>query len=136
MTTAVVESLRELGVKKLAVGTAYSDPVNQVLHKYLTDSGFQVLAMQGLQKTDASEINFITSDIPYRLAREVYSQAPEADGIFISCGRLRGLDFIDRLENEIGKPVTNSNQAAVRAALKLVDAWQPVQGYGRLLAMA
>ena len=136
MITAVVDALVELGVKKVVVGTAYSDPVNQVLHKFLTDSGFQVLALKGLQKTDASEINLITSDIPYNLAKEVYSQAPEADGIFISCGRLRGLDFIDRLEQEIGKPVTNSNQAAVRAVLKLAGVWEPVEGYGRLLEMA
>ena len=135
-TVDPVDSLVELGVKKVVVGTAYSDPVNQVLHKFLTDSGFQVLALKGLQKTDASEINLITSDIPYNLAKEVYSQAPEADGIFISCGRLRGLDFIDRLEQEIGKPVTNSTQPAVRAALKLAGVWEPVEGYGRLLEMA
>ena len=70
------------------------------------------------------------------MVEEVYNLAPEADGIFISCGAMRGLDIIDRLEKETGKPVTTSNQAAVRAILKLAGVWQPVQGYGRLLEMA
>lgn len=136
MTTAVVDALGELGIRRVVVGTAYSEPVNQILHKFLTDSGFQVLALKGLQKTDAAEITRITTDVPYNLGREVYSQAPEADGIFISCGAMRGLDIIDRLEKDTGKPVTTSNQAAVRAVLKLAGVWQPVQGYGRLLEMA
>ncbi|MDO8691517.1 MAG: aspartate/glutamate racemase family protein [Dehalococcoidia bacterium] len=136
MATAVVEALGELGIRKVAVGTAYGDPVNEILHKFLTDSGFQVLALKGLQKTDAAEIKLLTSETPYQLAREVYGLAPEADGVLVSCGLLRSMDFIDRLEREIGKPVTTSNQAAVRAVLKLAGVWQPVEGYGRLLEMA
>lgn len=136
MATAVVDSLGELGIGKLAVATAYSEPVNQILQKFLTDSGVQVVALKGLGKTVPAEIGRLTSDVPYELAKEVYNQAPQADGIFVSCGNMRGLDFIDRLEQEIGKPVTTSNQAAVRAALKLAGVWQPVHGYGRLLEMA
>lgn len=136
MATAVVNSMGELGIRKVAVGTAYSDPVNQILQKFLNDSGFRVLALKGLQKTDATEIKLLTPDIPYKLAKEVNAQAPDADGIFISCALLRSLDFIDRLEKEIGKPVTTSNQSAVRAVLKLAGVWQPVEGYGRLLEMA
>jgi len=136
MATAVVDSLRELAIRKVAVATAYSEPVNQVLQKFLTDSGFQVPGLKGLNKTRPADIGALTSDIPYELAKEVYSEAPEADGIFVSCGNMRGLDFIDRLEQEIGKPVTTSNQAAVRAVLKLAGVWEPVEGYGRLLEMA
>src|SRR5215510_10860390 len=47
MSSAVVEGLRALGAKKIGVSTAYADVVNGRLRDFLTDSGFEVQALEG-----------------------------------------------------------------------------------------
>ena len=37
-----------MGVRRVAVGTAYIDEVNRRLHQFLTDSDFEVLVLEGL----------------------------------------------------------------------------------------
>ena len=50
MSTAIVEGLRSLGAKKIAVSTAYADEVNGRLRAFLTASGFDVLALEGFDR--------------------------------------------------------------------------------------
>jgi maleate cis-trans isomerase len=42
----------------------------------------------------------------------------EADGYFLSCTNTTQIDAIATLEAELGKPVINSNQATIWAAMK------------------
>lgn len=46
MSTAVIEGLRSVGGKRLAVATAYDDVVNQRLRTFLQEEGFEVLAIR------------------------------------------------------------------------------------------
>ncbi len=69
----------------------------------------------------------------YNLAKEVYQEAPEVDGIYISCARIPTVDAIELLEEETGKPVFTSVQSVVWAALKALNL-KANKGYGRLLA--
>src|SRR5207253_280708 len=48
MSTGVVDGLRAMGVRRVAVGTAYIEEVNARLRQFLVDSGFDVLAVEGL----------------------------------------------------------------------------------------
>src|SRR5207344_2626163 len=48
MSTGVVDGLRAMGVHRVAVGTAYIEEVNARLRQFLVDSGFEVLALEGL----------------------------------------------------------------------------------------
>ncbi len=54
--------------------------------------------------------------------------------VFISCTNLASLGVIQRLEDELGKPVITSNQACFWACLRRLGLRDPVQGYGRLLS--
>ena len=47
MTEAVVDGLRSVGAKRVAVATAYSDLVNDRLADFLKRSGCEVLSMKG-----------------------------------------------------------------------------------------
>ncbi|MEX2036429.1 MAG: aspartate/glutamate racemase family protein, partial [Xanthobacteraceae bacterium] len=47
MSEAVVDGLRSVGAKRIAVATAYSDLVNERLADFLRPSGFEVLALEG-----------------------------------------------------------------------------------------
>ena len=47
MTEAVVDGLRSVGAKRIAVATAYADEVNNRLADFLRMSGFEVLSLEG-----------------------------------------------------------------------------------------
>ena len=136
MTEAVVDGLRSVGAKRIAVATAYADEVNNRLADFLRRSGFEVLALQGFglfgfgEPGNKSEADIIA------LGSKVCAQAPEAEGLLISCGGLRTLGVAEPLEDRHGIPVVSSTQAAFWAALRLVGESGHVAGRGRLLAQA
>ena len=133
MSTAVVEGLRAMGSRKIGVCTAYADEVNGRLRRFLTDSGFEVLALEGFglegfgAPAQKSEADIVT------LAGGVCAEAPAAEGLLISCGGLRTLDVGKTIEEKYGVPVVSSMPAALWAALRLVGESGRVPGYGRLL---
>jgi arylmalonate decarboxylase len=47
MSQAVVDGLRQLGARRIAVATAYADDVNNRLAAFLKAVGFEVLALEG-----------------------------------------------------------------------------------------
>ena len=135
MSTGVVEGLRTLGVRRVAVGTAYIDEVNRRLRQFLTDSGFEVLVLEGLGLEGFGAPSQVTEEDVLALGQRVFGAAPDADGILISCGGLRTLDITPRLEEACGVPVVSSRPAAAWAAVRLVGHSGHAPGYGRLLAL-
>lgn len=132
---AVVAALRALGVKRIAVGTPYIDYVNQREKEFLEQYGFDVVCIEGLDlghtQEERRDIGRVPPQVAYRLARDIDRQ--DADAIFLSCTNLATIDMIERIEEELGKPVVTSNQATLWACLRLLRLSSGVNGYGRLL---
>ena len=140
MSEAVIEGLREVGAKEIAVATAYNDVVNDRLRGFLTEEGFRVRAIKGFgisefggpagRKTEAEIIE---------LGREVVADAKagggKAEGLLVSCGGLRTLGVAEPLEADPGVPVVASTPAAFRYAVRLAGHDGRYSGHGRLLAM-
>jgi arylmalonate decarboxylase len=136
MSQAIVDGLRAVGAKRVAVATAYSDVVNQRLKELLVASGLDVLALECFNILEfggpgkKSEADIIA------LSGQAVANAPGAEAILISCGGLRTLGVAKPLEDRHGLPVVSSTQAAFWAALRLVGADSHVAGRGRLLAQS
>ena len=113
-STAICEALRYLGVKSVAIASPYPERTNELLSKYLVDSGFKVVSQKGL---DVECPAFLPPETAYKLAIDVNCQ--EADGILISCTNFRSLEVIEKIENAIGKPVVSSNSASSWKLFKL-----------------
>lgn len=126
---AVVEALKELGVRRVAVATPYIDEINRLEQRFLEECGFEVAAIKGLSLRKNTEIGVVCGDRVVELARGV---AGDAEGVFISCTNLPTIGVIERLERELDKPVVTSNQASMWMALKVLGLG-PVSGYGVLL---
>ncbi|MFQ5915325.1 MAG: aspartate/glutamate racemase family protein [Nitrospinota bacterium] len=131
--TAVVEALRRLKLRRIAVATAYIDELNDLLREFLEEAGFEVLALKGLRQRFNWDIHRLPPSAAYRLTREVIEESSDADGVFISCGGLRTFEVIDLLERDLGLPVVTSNQAALWGGLRLAQVTEPIRGFGRLL---
>ncbi len=56
----------------------------------------------------------------------------EADGYFLSCTATSMIDAIEDVEGRLDKPVVNSNQAVLWAALRRLEITEPIAGLGRL----
>jgi len=137
--TAVLEALRVLQIRKVAVATSYIPSVDEALAAVLTASGIEVAAIKGMNILKSIDMGDVQPEATYHFAREIFQSTPDADGYFISCGNLRALEAIARLEHDFGKPVITSNQAGLWHALRLagVKAHHPALPLGgRLFAIA
>jgi maleate isomerase len=130
-TTAGVEGLREMGIKKVSVGTPYSEEVDKRLEAFLQGNGFQVMKLESLRQRDVWEHARNAPYVLYELGKKAF--VPGADGIFISCTQLRAVDIVEQLEKDVGRPVITAVQASMWLALKTLGFKSPVAGYGTLM---
>lgn len=134
MSTAVIEGLKSVGGKRLAVATAYDDEVNQRLQTFLQEEGFDVLMIRGLGVENVADIHNVTRDGLLGFSVEVFESARGADALLISCGGLHTLDLLEPLERQCKVPMVSSLPHALRAGLRLLGHSGRVPGHGRLLA--
>jgi maleate isomerase len=133
--TAVLDALRVMKLRKIAVATSYIESVDRALAAVLTGSGIEVVRIRGMGLLKSIDMGDIEPEETYRFARGVFDKAPGADGYFISCGNLRTLEAIIPLERDLNKPVITSNQAGLWHALRLAKlaAEEPARSIGGLL---
>jgi maleate isomerase len=117
--SAVLEALKFMRIRRLAVASSYIESVDRALAGVLTGRGIDVIAIKGMGILKSIDMGDVEPEETYRFARGVFEAAPEADGYFISCGNLRTLEVITLLERKLGKPVITSNQAGLWHALRL-----------------
>jgi maleate isomerase len=132
--TGEIAALKSLALKKLVVATPHEETLNERMKAFLTSSGFQVLKIQGYGVRKNADLTDMDEHAAYKIAKRLYEQAPEADGVFVPCPRWPTITDVDLLEREIGKPVVTSCQAYIWHALKMAKVKQPVAGFGRLMA--
>ena len=133
MSQAVVDGLRAVGAKNVAVATAYDGEVNRRLKEFLTDEGFAVGAIDGFGITEFGGPGRMGEQEILDLSAKVCEQAGEPEGLLISCGGLRTLGVAKPFEAQHGVPVVSSTPAALWAALRLVGRSGQLTGYGKML---
>lgn len=138
MSTAIIQGLKAVGAKKVAVTTAYTKVVNDKLQELLEFHGFEVDALEsfgvtqfgggnGQGASDKSAKDIID------LASLSYEKSTKVDALLISCGGLRTLNVQKPLEDKHGLPVVSSTPAALWDAVRLAGHKGQVKGYGQLL---
>ena len=132
MSAGIIEGLRAVGARRIAVGTAYIDEVNNRLRRFLTESGFEVLAVEGLMLDRIGTAKDVPQEKLQELGERVFRASPGADAVLISCGGFRTLDLTVPLEAATGVPVVSSTPAAFRSVVRLVGHSGALPGFGRL----
>jgi len=136
MSNAIVGALRQLGVRRVAVATAYIDEVNAHLRRYLEQSGFELLALQGLAISDVQAVGQVPTQVLVDLCLRVFDAEPGADGILISCGGLVTLDAVREVEARLQVPVVSSSPAGFWDLVRTAGLDTRSAGQGRLFAEA
>jgi len=136
MSEAVVDGLRSMGAKRVAVATAYSDLVNDRLADFLRRAGFEVTAMKGFGILEFGGAEKMTEQDIIDLSGNAITEAKAADAVLISCGGLMTLNCAVPIESKHGIPVITSTQSAFWKALRLAGDSGQIDGKGRMLAQA
>lgn len=134
MSHAVAAALQALGVHRVAVATSYIDALNEALRRWLESRGFEVVALRGLSVAGVDAVGGIGAEELTQLARATLGDAPQADGLLISCGGLRTFGLLAPLEAEFGIPVTASSPAGFWDVMRAAGLDPSADGFGRLFA--
>lgn len=129
---AIVEALKVLSAKRIALITPYIDPVVEREIAFLAHHGCEVVHSTGLGLAEGKAMSAVE---PGEWYRHAIAQADcGADLFFLSCTAIRVFDVIADLERDLGVPVLTSNQAMVWWCLRQARIFDPLPGLGRLLA--
>ena len=130
-STALIEAIRHLKLGRIALGSAYDVKVNAIARGFLEANGFTVVDAQGLGLVDNLVVGRLDETSAYDLARRV--DRPDAEGIVLACTNWKTMGVIERLEQELRKPVISTAQVSVWGALRALGERHGISGYGRLL---
>jgi len=134
MSNGVIDGLKAVGAKRVAVATAYNDDVNERLHAFLIEHGLEPLVVKGLGIEAMTDVDKVTQKDLIEFGARVRATAPDADSLLVSCGGFRTLEIIAPLEAKTGVPVISSMPHGLWAGARLVGMNGAAPGYGKLLS--
>lgn len=126
---AILAAFAHLGVRRIALATPYSEAVEALGATYWQAAGLEVTAHRRLE--GVTNIYDETEARAYELGRATDMRAAEA--LLISGTGLPTAGIVQRLEDDLGKPVITGQTAALWQALRVAGVEARVAGYGRLL---
>jgi arylmalonate decarboxylase len=136
MSDGVIDGLKAVGARRVAVATAYNDEVNDRLRAFLIEHGLTPVVVTGLGIEAIADVNSVTQNDLIEFGVRVRESAPEADSLLVSCGGFRTLEIIAPIEARTGVSVISSMPHGLWAGARLVGLSGAAPGYGTLLSKA
>jgi len=134
MSNGVIEGLKAVGAKRVAVATAYIDDVNDRLRAFLIEHHLEPVVVTGMGIEATADAEKVPQNDLLEFVVRVRKSAPEADSMLVSCGGFRTLELIAPLEARTGVPVISSMPHGLWAGARLVGMSGAAPGYGKLLS--
>lgn len=128
---AVVEAMKTLGLRRVAMLTPYDEDITRKEIDYLQLNGITVSDYRNRDIQDNLDRGSIPLEESLRYALEL--DHATADGLFLSCANVPAIQIVETLEERTGRPVVTSSQATVWKSLRMAGISEPVAGYGALL---
>lgn len=134
-TSGIIEALRAVGAKRIAVCSPYTRAIDDAEHEFFTAAGFEILGSAHLGIADAFHLaDPAPEDITQLALKAWHAGHAMADATLITCLNLNSQTVIEALEQRTGKPVITSTQATLWKALRAAGVADRISGYGRLLS--
>ncbi len=134
MSNGVIDGLKAVGAKRVAVATAYDDNMNDRLHAFLIEHGLEPVVVTGMGIVATADAEKVPQNDILEFGARVRKSAPGADSMLVSCGGFRTLELIAPLEARTGVPVISSMPHGLWAGARLVGMSGAAPGYGKLLS--
>lgn len=130
MSSAIVDALRVVDGKRLAVASGYTEEVNAQFRVFLEESGFDVVALRGLGLNP----NHLTRDELEPFIVDAFRAAPNADAVVAAFASARTLESIVPLEKRCNVPVVSARPHAFWAGVRLLGLKARLEGFGAVLS--
>jgi maleate isomerase len=113
---AIVDALTALAMRRLVLITPYVQATNDHESAYFREMGFEVVHDIALGLSGGDEFIQVPAQRWIELARA--NDRPDSDGFLLACTNTTQIEAVDAIEEATGKPVVNSNQAVLWAAVR------------------
>jgi maleate isomerase len=132
---ALIEGLKVIGARRVAVVAPYMKPLTQLVVDYIRNEGYEVVEWRALEIADNLEVG---RHDPARLPAIVAEMdTSQVDAIVLSaCVQMPSLPVVAQVEAKTRKPVVTAAIATTYAMLKALDLEPIVPGAGALLSGA
>ena len=134
-SAGLLDGLRTVNAKRVALATAYTDIVTERLKLFLEEYGFEVTSARGLG-FEVIPDGAATQEVLFKLGADAYAASKKADALVVSCGRLDTLDLIVPLENQIKVPVVSSTPHGLMNGVRLLGVSPRAKGFGMVFSKA
>jgi maleate isomerase len=129
--TAFVDALTLLGAETIAIGAPWSKTMDKLMVEFMEANGFTVVHSEVAGFVASIDLGRVDPGTAYDLARR--TDRPNADAIIMPGGNWASMPVVERLENELGKPILVNNAVSLWAGLRLLKRSYSIRGYGQLL---
>ena len=129
-SSAAVNALRKINVKKVSIFTPYSEKLNNDVVDYFKKENFIVTSNSYFDILYDNDIAKVDPDYLFEVITKMDLGGAEA--VFISCTNLPALNIVDKLEKKLNKLVLSSNQVLIWDTLQNIKKTEPVDGFGKL----
>jgi maleate isomerase len=132
---ALVEGIKAIGAKKVAVVAPYMKPLTEMVVEYIRNEGIEVVTWRALE---ISNNLAVAAHDPMNLPGIVSEMDTSGvDAVVLSaCVQMPSLPAVSTVEAQVGKPVLTAAIATTWAMLKALDLDTRVPGGGTLLSGA
>ena len=129
-SSAAVNALRKMNVKKVSIFTPYSQKLNNDVVDYFKKENFIVTSNSYFDILYDNDIAKVDPDYLFEVITKM--DLGEAEAVFLSCTNLPALNIVDKLEKKLNKIVLSSNQVLIWDTLQNIKKAEPVNGFGKL----
>ena len=131
-SSAAVNALKKLKIKKISVFTPYIKELNDEVVDFFKRENFIVTSNSYFDISNDLDIGKVDQNYLFEVLSKMDLKG--ADALFISCTALPALSIIDKLEKKINKIVLSSNQALIWDTLENIGKRISVKGFGKLFS--
>ena len=129
-SSAAVNALRKMKVKKVSIFTPYSEKLNNEVVDYFKKENFIITSNSYFDILYDNDIAKVDPDYLFEVITKM--DLGEAEAVFLSCTNLPALNIVDKLEKKLNKIVLSSNQVLIWDTLQNIKKTEPVNGFGKL----
>jgi maleate isomerase len=129
--TAFLDALGALGVERIAIGAPWSKTMDKPMVAFMQANGFDVVHSEVEGFVSGVALGRADPETAYALG--LRSDRPQAQAVIMPGGNWGAMAVVERLENELGKPVLCNNAVSLWAGLRLLGLTRGIPGYGVLL---
>lgn len=135
---AFVNAARALGVRRVAVAATYPDDVAELFAEFLGAAGIEVLRTSSRGIVTAAEVGTLNREqvLDFAAAGIEGSAAADAEAVLLPDTALHSANWLDELEDRVGRPVLTANQVSAWEGLRLAGHRAAHDGLGSLFRHA